>query len=572
MAFDGGFLHKITVELSSAIDCHIDKLYQPSRDVLVFLLRKKGFAKRLIMCARPGAARIQFTEMKFENPAAAPMFCMLARKHFSGARLVDIRQHGLERVVELCFETTDEMGDRVRPKIVCELIGNQSNIILVDNSGHIVDAVHRSDPESGKRMILPGALYTAPEREEKLDLQQVTPETLARTALQKSGLLSKALLSTGDGFSPLIAREIVYRAYGEDIDISLIRDPEPLTGVLTELKTALTEKQNPVILLSSDGVPKDFSYFPITQYDGLYQSCEFSDYATLLDTFYAERDRKDRIHHAASDMLKVVRNAKNRAEKRLAARREELLLCADREELRIYGELLKANLYAIENGSHSATVQNYYDPDLAPITIPLNPALTPAANAAKYFKDYKKSYTAEQTLTELTKQDETEIEYLDSVLETVERSNDLSDLAEIRDELTETGYLRRNNAVKRKPLKSDYRVFCSPDGFRVLVGKNNRQNDQLTTRIAAKNDLWFHVKNIPGSHVIVCCEGKPVSEETIMYAANLAGFYSKASASAQVPVDYTPVKSVKKPNGALPGMVIYTTNHTVYVAPKEVLE
>ncbi|MCQ2449679.1 MAG: NFACT family protein, partial [Clostridia bacterium] len=217
-------------------------------------------------------------------------------------------------------------------------------------------------------------------------------------------------------------------------------------------------------------------------------------------------------------------------------------------------------------------VQNYYDPELSMITIPLNPAWSPSTNAAKYFKDYKKSYTAEQTLTELIDRDEREIEYLESVLETIERSNDLSDLAEIREELVDTGYLRAARMQKRKPPKEDFRTFVSPEGFRIMVGKNNRQNDRLTTRIAAKNDLWFHVKNIPGSHVIVFCDGKSVGEETILYAANLAAYFSKATASAQVPVDYTPVKFVKKPNGALPGMVIYTTNQTVYVTPKEVTE
>ncbi|MCQ2450018.1 MAG: NFACT family protein, partial [Clostridia bacterium] len=356
MAFDGGFLHKIVQETAEAIDCHIDKLYQPSRDVLVFLLRKKGFAKRLLMCARPGAARMQFTEMKFENPPVAPMFCMLARKHFSGARLVEVRQNALERVVEFLFETTDEMGDRVKPRIICELIGNQSNIILVDDSNHIIDAVHRSDPESGKRMILPGALYTYPEREEKLDLSAVSPSEIVSAVMNKSGLLSKALLDVGDGFSPLIAREIAFRAFGDDIEIGKITDTERLISEIADLKVALTSENRPCLLLGEDGMPKDFSYWPITQYGTLYKVKTAVDFSALLDTFYAERDRKDRIRHAASDMLKIVRNAKNRAQKRMAARREELLSCADREHLRIYGELIKANLYAIENGSSQAVV------------------------------------------------------------------------------------------------------------------------------------------------------------------------------------------------------------------------
>ncbi len=571
MAFDGGFTKKIVDELNTAVDCHIDKIYQPSRDELVFLLRKKGFAKRLLVCARPGAARIHFTEAKYENPAVAPMFCMLARKHFSSAKLIQVTQPELERVVELHFEATNEMGDRVRLRIVCEFIGNQTNIILVDSNNRILDAVRRSDIESAKRLIQPGAVYNYPESQGKSNPLLLGEKQLAESVLCQEGLmLSKALINCIDGLSPLICREIAFKAYGDDISVNEITDKEPLVSSIAALKRDLTENNKAVLLCREDGTSADFTYTEIEQYGSMMQSSYCKGYSELLDEFYAKRENESRIKRASADVLKLVNNAHTRAVKRLAARKEELKSCADRENLRIYGELLKANLYAIENGSRFAEVQNYYDPDFKTVRIPLDPALTPANNAAKYFKEYKKSYTAQQTLTELTAADEQEIVYLESVIEALERCETLADLGEIRDELYEAGYIHRTANINKKSREpSRFLEYTSDEGYRILVGRNNRQNDYITTKLASKNDIWFHVKNIPGSHVIVCSAGGEVSDETLVKAATLAAENSKASHSAQVPVDYAPVKYVKKPNGAKPGMVIYTTNRTLFVTPKE---
>lgn len=568
MAFDGGFTRNIVRELNVATECHIDKIYQPSRDELVFLLRKKGFAARLLMCARPGAARLHFTETKYENPAVAPMFCMLARKHFSGARLTAVTQPELERVVELHFEATDEMGDRVNPKIICELIGNQVNIILVDGNGRIIDAVRRSDIETAKRIIQPGAKYEYPEGQGKRNLFADDINKAVESVLESELPLSKSIISTFDGLSPLICREIAYRACGDDI-IASSADFNVLKNEIENIKNEI-EFGTPTLMLDEVGAPADFTYTDIKQYGEIRKTQPCETFSSLLDAFYSKREIQARIHRAANDVIKLVNNAHARAIKRLAARKEELLACTDREQLRIYGELIKANLYMIENGSKTAVVQNYYDPELSMLTIPLDPALTPAANAAKYFKDYKKSYTAEQTLTALTAEDEKEIVYLESVLDFVGRCETLSELNEIRAELADAGYLPRTQAdKKRRSAVSAFKEYTSKEGYKIMVGKNNRQNDELTTKIAAKNDMWFHVKNIPGSHVIVFCGGQPISDETVIYAAELAALNSKASASSQVPVDYTLVKNVKKPNGAKPGMVIYTTNQTVYVTPQE---
>ena len=568
MAFDGSFTKKIVDELNDAVDCHIDKIYQPSRDELVFLLRKKGFAKRLLICARPGVARIHFTETKYENPAVAPMFCMLARKHFSSARLISVTQPDFERIVELHFEATNEMGDRVNLKIICEFIGNQTNIILVDNNNRILDAVRRSDIESTKRLVQPGAVYEYPETQGKINPLLSDTRILVNEVLkQQSMILSKALLNCIDGLSPLICREIAFKSYNDDVAVEEIKDTDPLVECIENLKTDLTDNKKAILICREDGSSADFTYTEIEQYGSVMKNIYCENYSKLLDEFYAKRENEARIKRAATDVSKLVNNAYTRAVKRLAARKEELKNCEDRENLRIYGELLKANLYRIENGSRFAEVENYYDPEFKTVRIPLDPALTPANNAAKYFKDYKKSYTAQQTLTELTAHDKQEIVYLESVVEALDRCETLSDLGEIRDELYEAGYIHRTASQKKSREPSHFLEYTSAEGYRILVGRNNRQNDYITTKLASKNDMWFHVKNIPGSHVIVFSGGGDISEETLVKAATLAAENSKASRSAQVPVDYTPIKYVKKPNGAKPGMVIYTTNRTLFVTP-----
>lgn len=570
MAFDGGFTYKMISELNTAVGSHIDKIYQPSRDALVFLVRKKGFAKRILISAKSGAARVQFTEEKFDNPAVPPMFCMLVRKHFSSARFLGAVGKRLERVIELNFETTNEMGDRVTQRIICELIGSQSNIILVANDGRILDAVRRSDIETSRRMIQPGAVYEYPESQGKIDPTSADVTTILSELENRGDVpLSRALLDTVDGLSPLICREISHRVGNGDASLACT-DKETVKNQLEHFISELKGDSRPCLLLKPDGTPADFSYTAINQYGNAYTLKEYPTLSELLDAYYSEREAAANIQRLASDILKLVNNLATRAEKRLNIRREELKSCRDRENLRIYGELIKANIHLIKVGSSFAEVPNFYDENLALIRIPLDPALSPAANAAKYFKEYKKSYNAEQTLTELIEKDCAEIEYLQSVLESISRCKCAADIAEIRQELSTAGYIRAasgNN--RRRESVSAPAEFKSAEGYRILVGKNNTQNDLITTKIATKGDLWFHVKGIPGSHVVVMCCGNDVSDETVLFAARLAAKNSKASTSSNIPVDYTPIKFVKKPNGAKPGMVIYTTNRTVFVTPQE---
>lgn len=563
MAFDGGFLHKIVLELNKAVESRVDKIYQPSKDELVFLLRKKGFAERMFITARPGSARICFTDEKYENPMSPPMFCMLIRKYLSSAKLISITQPSLERIVVLTFSSANEMGDIVEIRLITELLGNKTNIILVGSDGKIIDSLRRSDPEKNERMILPGAFYQLPEGKEKLDPLCISPEKLAEFVGGETAYSEKSLLDSIDGFSPLICREVVSRT-------------EKCGSLVSALKSVIDDlKENGTpLLLYKDGEPFDFSYTDITHYGNEFEKKIYHDYSSLLNAFYSEKENAARIKHAAGDIIKLVSNLKSRTERKLAIRLCDLKKCENREKLRIYGELLKANLYRIKAGSAFFEAENYYD-NMNIVKIPLDPAISPQKNAAKYFKDYKKTYTAEQKLTALTEEDREEIVYFDSVLDSISRSESISDIAEIRDELADAGYIKRSAQKRsRQSAALKFKEYISTEGYKILVGRNNRENDYLTTAIAGKNDLWFHTKNIPGSHVIVFSGGAEVSEDTVVKAAKLAAENSKGAGSSNVPVDYTQIKYVKKPSGAKPGMVIYKTNKTVYVTPdkKEVRE
>lgn len=549
MALDGAFIFRITEELKTAIDCHVDKIYQPTRDELVFLLRKKDFHKKLLITAKSGAQRLHFTESKYENPAVPPMFCMLLRKYLSSARLIEVLQPALERVVVLVFSGTNEMGDITEIRLVCELIGGKANIILVNHDGKIIDSLKHSDIETASRLILPGATYNFPEKADKLN----PLENTAQEILDKAQ--SSSLLATVDGFSPLICREI------EGCE----NPQKALEKIINDLKSG----NNPTLIYNPDGEPFEFSFTEISQYGENYQTKRFESFSELLDAFYGEKEAALRINTAARDIIKLISNTKNRTQKRLSLRLSDLKKCENRENLRIYGELIKANLYNIQKGASFAEVPNYYSENMETVRIPLDISLSPANNANRYFKEYKKTYTAEQTLKTLTEKDKQELLYLDSVLDSIERSRTLTDIAQIREELAEAGYIKQASSRKKaNQTVNVFKEYTSAEGYKIIVGKNNKQNDYITTVLASKGDLWFHVKNIAGSHVVVFCDGKEVSDQTILQAATLAATNSKAQNSSNVAVDYTPIKYVKKPNGAKAGMVIYTTNKTVYVTPK----
>ncbi len=571
MALDGVFLYKLKNEMSFLKGAHLDKIYQPSKDELVFLLRCKEGSFRMLLSARSGASRIHFTSSRPENPASPPMFCMLLRKYLGSARITDIIQNGFERVITLVFSSTNEMGDVISLSLVCELIGNQSNIILTDQNNIIIDALHRSDLENSGRIIQTGARYTFPTPTKKLNLLENKTDFVTKKILSLGEIpLWKAFIDTIEGISPLVAREIAYRICDSEKTVNELSDAEKMniTGVLNALLSDITDNNTPVLLLDGNGIPKDFSFTHINQYQPLLTEKLYPSFSQLLDAFYSEKENAERIHRNAQDIFKLLYVLINRTEKKIALRKKELLDCKGKEKLRIFGELIKANLYRLSSGMTSFDTENYYDENLSKITIPLDKALSPSANADKYFKEYKKSCTAEKLLSELIEKAESDLIYFYSVLDELSRAQSLSELNEIRDELTQSGIIKApKNVPKKKKDNLQFLQFTTPNNKKILVGKNNCQNDLLTLKTAAKQDIWFHTKNLPGSHTVLISDSNDIKEEDIIYAASVAAYHSKAKESSNVPVDYTLIKYVKKPAGAKPGMVIYTNEKTVYVSP-----
>lgn len=564
MALDGLFLHKVTNELKTAEGMHIDKIYQPSNDELVLLLRRPGEAKRLLISAAAANSRIHFTESRPENPATPPMFCMLLRKYLSSSKIISIEQKGLERVVVIKTSSVNEMGDIIYPELIVELMSAASNIILVlDNK--IIDALHRSNIEKSERIIHPGAVYMPPKSQKLNLLENSAQEIFALSQSLGVEKMDKALLLSAEGFSPLICREIA-----GDISVNEITGYHKniIIQKLCQLKETLVSGGMPVILKDEKGNAVDFSFMPIKQYGSLYVAEEMAEYSALLEEFYTSRATKQRISKQSQDILKLITVLSGRAAKRRQMRLSDLEKCAEREQLRIFGELLKANLYAVKQGQTFVEVQNYYDENLATVRIPLNPALTPSQNAAKYFKDYKKSHTAEQTLIKLIEQDKQEIEYLDTVLDELSRAETLSDISAIRDELVAEGYIKRLSSAKKVLQKVTFGEAVSPSGYKVLYGKNNRMNEELTLRTANKNDMWFHIKDMAGSHVVVLCGGKELSEEDMEFAATLAAKNSKGANLGTAAVDYTRIKNVRKISGGKTGMVTYSDFKTYFVRSK----
>lgn len=580
MALDGIFLQCVQRELRQTLsqDVRIDKIHQPSREELVVALRSRQGSFKLYLSARANSPRVHLTDETPENPASPPMFCMLLRKRLTGGRLVDIRQPGLERALYFDFDCISELGDPVRLTLAVEIMGRHSNIILIGADGNVLDAIKRVDWDmSSVRPILPGLPYAPPPLSAgRIDLSFHTPEDLLH-ALEQGGdyPLSKAILQVSQGLSPLICRELSQHVtHGDDTMVSALTadQKERLLTFAGRLKNVIEtgEGTTPYLLLKN-GEPLDFSFLPITQYGLSAVGREVASFSTLLDSFYAQKDAAERMKQRAQDILKLLTNLTERIRRKLENQREELRRSEKRDESRLYGDLINAHLHTIPKGASKAELINYYDPECATITVPLDPALSAAANAQKYYKQYRKAQTAEQILTEQIAAGEQELVYMDSVFDALSRATTSRELAELRQELADGGYLRRSGSRQKPPPPTKPLEFVSDDGFLILVGRNNRQNDLLTTKTARGSDIWMHTKNIPGSHVIVVTEGQTPPDRTLEQAAILAALHSRASTSKQVPVDYTPVKFVKKPNGAKPGMVIYTTNQTAYVDPDPVL-
>lgn len=573
MALDGIYLHGLAKELrEAAIGSRVEKVHQPSRDELVFHLRGRSGARRLFLSVRPDSPRIHFTSRAPENPDKPPMLCMLLRKHLTGAMISEVQQLGLDRVLRVGFDATNEIGDRVRLSLYVEIMAKHSNAILVDGNGRILDSIRRIDStKSSYRVILPGADYVPPPQQDKLDLLRCsTPDILDRVREQGTALLSSALLKSVQGVSPVVCRELVFRSIGSEERVETIA-PDGF-GVLGEQldhlrSIAQQDAAQPCMVLDDQGKPREFSFMPIRQYGSAAQIKAYDSLSAVLDDFYYERDVVERTRRREHDLFKLLATLSERAVRKLCSRREELRACADREELRVKAELINANLYRLEKGSLFYEVENYYEEN-RPVRITADPSLTPSQNAQKYYKEYRKAFNAEKVLGRLIDESEQEVAYLESVTDELSRARTRQEMDEIREELARSGYLKRSAVKQRRTAALPPMEFTSSDGYRILVGRNNLQNDRLSLKTAAKKDLWFHTKEIPGSHVIVCCRGDVPPERTILEAAQLAALYSKAADSTRVEVDYTCAKELKKPVGAKPGKVIYHTNKTLLVDPK----
>ena len=567
-----GVVHELQNALSGA---KIDKIYQPGRDEVVLALRAPAGNVKLLLSANPSHPRAHLTQISRENPDKPPMFCMLLRKHLSGARLLELVQPPMERVVDLRLEALDELGDRVERRLVLEAMGRHSNLILLDGEGRIMDCLRRVDSDmSARRQVLPGLFYRLPPAQEKLD-----PSSLDRAALESAlaaapeeSQADKWLLDTFGGLSPLICRELAFRAGGAT-DARLHQMGEGgrsrLLDELEGLLRSVQENSFTPVMLEKEGHPSDFTFQPISQYGPAVSCVPFPSFSALLDRFYEQRENQERVRQRGQDLIRSVTNARDRAARKIGLQEQELAATRDRERLRQFGDIITSNLHAMEKGMSRLTAADFYDPECPQIHIPLDPLLTPQQNAAKYYKEYNKAKTAESILTLQLEKGRRDLDYLNSVLEAIALAEGERDLQEIRKELTDTGYLRRPSKARDrgKRVASKPMEFRSSSGLRISVGKNNTQNDLLTTKQAFKSDLWFHTQKIHGSHVILWTEGGQPDLTSIQEAAQLAAWFSQGRASGKVAVDYTPVKYVKKPGGARPGMVVYTTYETAYVAP-----
>lgn len=569
MPFDAMFLSAVADELRPVLlGARIEKIQQPARDTVLLQLRGK---EKLLLSANPNRPRVHLTRAAFENPAQPPMFCMLLRKHLGGGRIGAVTQPPAERALELSVDCTDEMGTPCCKRLILELMGRGANLILTGEDGRIIDCLRRVDFEMSQvRQVLPGLFYRAAPSQGKKNPIEVDLSDIC-TVLSDIDTPTRAdkwLIDTFAGISPLIAREIAFSFCGEtEPDVLALERSRFAAHIKACFDRMTPETMRPTLLLR-EGIPSDFTYCPITQYGAYLETRQEASFSALLDTFYTERDHEDRMRQKSQALRKTVGNLRDRAVRKLELQRKELAATLDREELRRRGDIVTANLHAIERGQTLLRAVDFYDPDMRQIEIPLKPELSPQQNAARFYKDYARAKHAEKILTEQIAQGELEADYLNGVLDELFRAENERDLSEIRAELEEGGYVRptdRKKQSKQPPSKPmEYR---SSDGYTILVGRNHRQNELLSFKTARRDDLWLHVQKFHGSHVIILSDGETPPDRTVTEAAALAAYHSQARQGQNVPVDVTPVRYLRKPKGGKPGMVIYDRYRTVIVTP-----
>ena len=560
----------------------IEKVYQPDREEVILAIRGKVGAKRLLISVAAAAPRMHLIQETIENPASPPMFCMLLRKHIQGAKIVSIRQPSLERMAVIELDTADELGVPCKKYLNAELMGKYSNLILQGEDGRVIDAIRRIDGDiSGKRQVLPGLFYRLPPAQEgKLDPLSVSGPGLVAALCSEDGEkgLDKWLLGHFLGLSPLLCRELACRATGETgkpVCQLTEAEREAVGRVFQDFTEFIRENRGKPYLLTrrEEQTVFDFSCLPITQYGDLMTVTQEESFSALFSTYYEKKSRAERMNRRAADLLRTVTNARDRAQRKLAAQRQELLETARRDRHKRLGDLITANLYQLEKGMNRVRVVDYFDEACPETEIELDVRLTPQQNAQRYYKLYNKAKTAEAVLTVQIERGERDVDYLESVLAAIDEAECEQDLSQLREELRQTGVLsnRQQKNQRQKPVRARPYEYRTSDGFEVFAGKNNLQNDLLTMKTAFKSDVWFHTQKIHGSHVILHTDGTPPDDESLREAAMLAAWFSQGREGGNVPVDYTPIKFVKKPAGARPGMVVYYTYETMYVTPEEEL-
>ena len=565
MAYDGIITHAITKELADRITLgKIERIYQPGTEELLVHIHTRSGNVRLFISCNSQSARVCLTTGSYVNPEQPPTFCMLLRKHLQGGRITEIRQKDSERIIEMDIEAQNELGFSVSRRLIVEIMAKHSNIVLIDiESGKIIDSIKRISIDVNRyRQLLPGIIYQYPPEQDKMPFKRVT----ADMELPHD---DRALMARIGGISPAIAREML-------ADVSEQHNVQMKSSVpavrLLEIIEQIDNGSGAPRVYSDDGKPREFHVTDLSEYEDL-QRTDFASLSECVEFFFSNREASNLVRQKAMPLQKSVQAALSKALLKKKKLSEDLLNAENSDKYRLYGELLTANIHAARPGARKVTVTNYYDGSL--IDIPLDEKLGASANAQRYFKKYSKARTAIHEKQAQLEENDRDIEYLESVLQNLEAADNVPLLESIRDELESTGYVRRRAKAwqrKRKASRPEPYRYTLSDGTPVLVGRNNIENDYLTMKLAAKTDVWMHTKDIPGSHVILRLgEGRSLNDlsaEIIYEAASLAAYHSKASGSTNVPVDYVPVRYVKKPNGAKPGMVIFTHNRTVYVDPK----
>ena len=567
MALDTVMLSALAAELRPKLEgARIDKVRQPEREQVLLSIRNKGENMRLLINAGAGSGRVALTRQSFENPAEPPMFCMLLRKYLVGARIEKLTQPNWERLLLVDIISHNELGDSVCLKLAIELMGRSSNLVLVGDDGRIIDCLRRMEYGGDvQRRMLPGMIYRLPPAQKKpliFDCDRAQIES-ALNVSDDGKPLDKRLLDSFSGLSPLVCRELVHRAF---YDINCL--PDALEAFLESVRAG----EFTPTLLTKDGKPAEYSFMQLKQYGSEYEQQSLNSFSELLDAYYSKRELSERRRRRARELSHSVKTARDRIQRKLVCRLEELERTYGREEIRKNAELLTANMYRVKRGDSSVTVEDYYTDGCPSVEIKLDILKTPQQNAAAMFKEYNKLKTAEIHLTALVAEGEKQLDYLNSVLDELERAETERDLAEIRRELLETGYLKKQKGAKPdKSKKQGPMRFISSDGYEILVGRSNSQNDELTTKTARRTDIWLHTKSVHGSHVIISCEGREPPERTIAEAASIAAYYSQGREGGKTAVDYTAVRFVRKPSGSMPGKVVYTDYRTVMAEADEAL-